>query len=124
MVACSAPSAPEFSIGWQPVNQFDAEITVIPKTRPYLYEAIKLDTTLSGMLERWAKDSKIKYNNDCDSDYTLSVAMASLQANSLDIAIKLVNEVYAKQNVKIIFFTNGVLSLTCKPIDVINLQQP
>jgi hypothetical protein len=49
LMACAAPSAPDYSGGWVPVNQFESEIKTIPKTRPYVYGAIKLDTTLSTM---------------------------------------------------------------------------
>jgi hypothetical protein len=113
ITACSAPMAPEFSGSWAPVNQFDNDIKVIPKTRPYVYGAIKLDTTLSTMLERWAQDSKVAYTHTCDSDYTLPNSITSIKTTTMDEAIKLVNEIYAKQGVTVSFTKMGKLNLSC-----------
>jgi hypothetical protein len=113
LTACSAPMAPEFSGSWAPVNQFDHDIKTIPKTRPYVYGVIKLDTTLSTMLERWAQDSKVAYTNTCDSDYTLPNSITSIKTTTMDEAIKLVNEIYAKQGVTVSFTKMGKLNLSC-----------
>jgi hypothetical protein len=122
LVACSAPTAPNFSGKWVAINQFDSDIKVIPKTRPYAYEAIKLDTSLSTMLERWAADSKVGYKNICDSDYSLPKSITSLKTSTLNDALKAVNDVYAKQDVTVSFTTEGLLSLSCKPTVLILLH--
>jgi hypothetical protein len=115
LMACAAPSAPDYSGGWVPVNQFESEIKTIPKTRPYVYGAIKLDTTLSTMLARWASDSKVAYTNTCDSDYTLPNAIADLKAQTMDAAIKQINDLYLKQGVTVSFTRLGKLNLSCNP---------
>jgi hypothetical protein len=119
LMACAAPTAPDFSGKWTAINQFDTEIKVIPKTRPYAYEAIKLDTSLSTMLERWAVDSKVGYIHTCDSDYSLPVSINSLKSATLKEAIKAVNSVYAKQGVAVVFNADGLLSLTCAPFKLV-----
>lgn len=118
LISCAAPSAPDFSGSWEPLNQFDAEIKVIPKTRPYAYQAIKLDVTLSTMLERWAIDSKLDYINTCDSDFTLPTSILSLKAQTLPMGMDLVNQLYEKQGVSVVFTAVGALSLTCKPFEL------
>lgn len=112
-MACAAPAAPDYSGAWVPINQFESEIKTLPKTRPYVYGAIKLDTTLSTMLERWASDSKVAYTNTCDSDYSLPNSIQNLKAPSMDAAIKLVNDLYVKQGVIVSFTRIGKLNLSC-----------
>lgn len=118
LMACAAPSAPNYSGGWVPVNQFDDGIKVIPKVRPYVYEAIKIDTTLSSMLERWAADSKINFKHSCDSDFTLPVTIVNLKASTLAAAMKLINELYILQGVSVTYTADGILSFACKAFEV------
>jgi hypothetical protein len=118
LISCAAPTAPNYSGGWIPVNQFDTGIKVIPKVRPYVYEAIKIDTTLSSMLERWAADSKINYKHNCDSDFTLPTTIVSIKASTLATAMKLTNDLYLLQGVSVTYTADGVLSFACKAFEL------
>ncbi len=124
VIACSAPQAPDFEGRWKPLNQFEKKIRVIPKTRPYAYEVIQLDTTLASVLERWALDSKVKFKSSCDSDYSLPTSITQLKAPTLEQGIKQVNDIYLQQGVQVGFNSaEGVLNFDCKPFEL-SFPQP
>jgi hypothetical protein len=101
LLACGAPDAPNYSGAWQSVNAYADQVREIPLVRPYQYYALPIDTTLKGLLERWAADSKIQLDYRHASDYTLPPAVGQIREARLAEAIAGLNRIYAPHGVAV-----------------------
>ena len=69
--------------------------------RPYRFYALPIDTTLKGLLERWAADSGSRLDYRNPSDFSLSPEVKAIRQAQLNDAIPLLDAIYAKYGVSI-----------------------
>ena len=101
LAGCATSDAPEFRGRWKPLNQFAETPQAIPLHQSYLYQASPIDNTVKGMLERWAKDSKLVLSYQLPNDYTLHEAASKVRSYSLAEAASMLSAAYASQHVSI-----------------------
>ena len=99
--ACGTTPAPDFKGKWRPVNRFADMPQELPLQQAYVYYAAPLDGTLKSMLERWARDSRMKLAYRHPSDFTLHAPVAQLRSGSLQDAAAELSRLYAPQGVSV-----------------------
>lgn len=99
--ACGTTPAPGIKGKWQPVNRFADMPQELPLQQAYVYYAAPLDGTLKSMLERWARDSRMKLAYRHPSDFTLHAPVAQLRSGSLQDAAAELSRLYAAQGISI-----------------------
>jgi hypothetical protein len=97
----SVPTAPEHSGKWKKVNLFEPRINTIPLEKEYFFTALKIDPTLSALLQRWATDVNLNLEVRCSNDYSVSEKLFDVQTRSLLAATEEINFIYAKQELNI-----------------------
>jgi hypothetical protein len=112
--ACSTGRAPEPSDEWSKVNSFEDEIRPIILRQPYTYSALPIDTSIMSMINRWAKDSNIKAEYRCATDYSIPKRMLTMKVSSLRAAITEVASVYGEQELSVELSTDkGTIIIDC-----------
>ena len=97
----SVPTASEYSGKWKKINLFEPRINTIPLEKEYFFTALKIDSTLSALLQRWATDVNLGLEIRCSNDYSVSEKLFDVQTRSLIAAIEEINFIYAKQELNI-----------------------
>ncbi len=97
----SIASAPEYSGKWKKINIFSPRISTIPLEKEYFFTAMKIDSTLLALLQRWATDVNLTLEIRCSNDYSVSERLFDMQTRSLLAATEEVNFIYAKQELNI-----------------------
>ncbi|TZF91492.1 hypothetical protein [Cognatilysobacter lacus] len=101
LAACASPPAPKVTGRWTPVNHYGDQPQVIPLRPAYVYYVAPVDRTLKGLLERWARDSRMTLDYRHDSDFTLYRPVADVHADDLHAAVGALVALYAAQQVAI-----------------------
>lgn len=101
LTACGTTPPPDYSNSWKPLNVYNNKVQVIPLVRPYQFYALPIDTTLKGLLERWATDSgsRLEYRNP--SNFSLSPEVKDIHQTQLNDAVSILDKIYAKYGVSI-----------------------
>ena len=94
---------------WKPMNDFPNDITEIPLTRQKLYQPLRLDVSLKGMLQRWARQANLSLSYRHNSDFTLYHGVAKIQQPNIEEAIRELNEAYQHRGVDIRLVDNHIL---------------
>ena len=94
---------------WRPMNDFPNDISEIPLTRQKIYQPLRIDVTLKGMLQRWARQANLSLSYQHDSDFTLSRDVARIQQPNIEQAIRELNEAYRHKGVDIRLVGNRIL---------------
>jgi hypothetical protein len=97
----SVPTAPEHSGKWKKINLFESRINTIPLEKEYFFTALKIDSTLLALLQRWATDVNLSLEVRCSNDYSVSEKLFDVQTRSLLAATEEINFIYAKQELNI-----------------------
>lgn len=97
----SVPTAPEYSGKWKKINLFNPKISTIPLEKEYFFTPLKIDSTLSALLQRWATDVNLGLEVRCSNDYSVSEKLFDVQTRSLIAAIEEINFIYAKQELNL-----------------------
>jgi hypothetical protein len=95
--------------GWRPMNDFPSDITEIPLTQQKLYQPLRIDVSLKGMLQRWARQANFSLSYRHSSDFTLSRDVARIQQPNIEEAIRELNEMYQHKGVDIRLVDNHIL---------------
>jgi hypothetical protein len=101
LASCATPSAPEVSGRWKPVNHYGEQPQAIPLRPAYVYYAAPVDRTLKGLLERWARDSRMTLDYRHTADFTLYRPVADVHSDDLHVAVAALAALYATQQVAI-----------------------
>ncbi|MGY3266662.1 hypothetical protein [Lysobacter sp. HA35] len=101
LAACATRPPPSATGRWMPVNHYDAQSIALPLRPAYVYYAAPVDRTLKGLLERWARDSKMELEYRHDSDFTLYRGVADLHGDDLRSTLAQLASLYAAQQVAI-----------------------
>lgn len=101
LAACATRPPSDFHGSWTPVNRYSETPQAIPLQSAYQFYATPLDRTLKGMLERWARDSRLTLDYGHESDFTLFRQVADVRTGDLPTAIRELNILYAAQRVHI-----------------------
>ena len=95
--------------GWRPMNDFPSDITEIPLTQQKLYQPLRIDVSLKGMLQRWARQANFSLSYRHTSDFTLSRDVARIQQPNIEEAIRELNKAYQHKGVDIRLVDNHIL---------------
>lgn len=101
LASCATPPAPKVSGRWKPVNHYGEQPQAIPLRPAYMYYAAPVDRTLKGLLERWARDSRMTLEYRHDQDFTLYQPVADVHSDDLHAAVAALAALYASQQVAI-----------------------
>lgn len=101
LTGCATARAPNFAGEWRPVNAYDLSIRAIPLRAQTSFYPIPMDATLRGLLTRWAKESGRLLDYRHDQDYTLPVKISSLKADSIEVAVEKLQQIYADAAISI-----------------------
>lgn len=101
VAGCAARPAPDIRGRWTPVNRYQAQTQEIPLRPAYAFYPTPMDRTLKGMLERWARDMRMKLAYEHASDFTLHAPVAEVRSDDLHAAIARLNALYAAQRIEI-----------------------
>ncbi|MDO4643950.1 MAG: hypothetical protein Q4A74_08920 [Cardiobacteriaceae bacterium] len=108
LVGCSVPKAPDFPNSWKPLNDLPEESVAIPLTKPHFYEVVQLDTTVKGLLERWAEESNMPLIYDHAYDFTLFKRVKAIKQQSLQNALSELTDMYSDKGM-IFYIEDGVI---------------
>jgi hypothetical protein len=101
LASCATPPAPNVSGRWKPVNHYGDQPQAIALRPAYVYYAAPVDRTLKGLLERWARDSRMTLDYGHDADFTLYRPVADVHSDDLRAAVASLAALYAPQQVAI-----------------------
>ena len=101
LAACATRPPPAATGRWKPVNHYDEQSIALPLRPAYVYYAAPVDRTLKGLLERWARDSKMQLDYRHDSDFTLYRGVADLHGDDLRSTLAQLASLYSTQQVAI-----------------------
>jgi hypothetical protein len=100
--ACGGlPPAKDFSGDWQKINTFEPRVDTIPLEKEYFFTALKVDSSLMALLQRWANDVSLGLEVRCRNDYSVSEKMLDVQTRSLTAALEELNYIYSKQDLEL-----------------------
>lgn len=99
--ACAARPAPDIRGRWTPVNRYQSQTQELPLRAAYAFQPVPMDRTLKGMLERWARDTRMTLEYAHGSDFTLHAPVADLRSDDLHAAAARLNAIYAPQQVRV-----------------------
>ncbi|HYQ22396.1 hypothetical protein [Stenotrophomonas sp.] len=71
----------------------------IPLQQTYVYQSSPVDSTLKGLLTRWAKDGGMTLSYLHPNDYTLYVPVGDIRTTSIVEAAAALSSAYASQGV-------------------------
>ena len=95
--ASSSSSVSDFSGSWKPLNELPAYTTEIPLVKQHVYQVLQLDSTVKGLLERWADEAHIPLVYDHTFDFTLFQPVLNIRQPSLSGALEQLTEIYSQQ---------------------------
>lgn len=101
LAACATRPAPGIDGRWRPVNLYQAETQELPLRSAHAFYPTPMDRTLKAMLERWARDTRLRLVYEHPSDFTLHAPVAQVRTDDLQAAVARLNEIYAAQQVAI-----------------------
>ena len=101
LASCATPPAPKVSGRWKPVNHYGDQPQAIPLRPAYVYYVAPVDRTLKGLLERWARDSRMTLDYSHEADFTLYRPVADVHSDDLRAALASIATLYASQQVAI-----------------------
>lgn len=99
LTGCGPPSAADYGGRWKPVNRFAATSQSIPITPDYIYFVSPLDTTLTHLLSRWARDSSRQLHYGLPDDFTLHFPTAAIRTTNIQDAVDALNKAYSQMGV-------------------------
>lgn len=105
---CSAPKAPDFPDSWKPLNDLPEQSVAIPLFKSHLYQVVQLDTTVKGLLERWAEESNMPLVYDNAYDFTLFKQVKAIKQPSLQKALSELTEMYKDKDM-VFYVANGAI---------------
>ncbi|MDO4640699.1 MAG: hypothetical protein Q4A84_03210 [Neisseria sp.] len=108
LAGCSAPKAPDFPNSWKPLNDLPEESVAIPLIKPHVYEVVQLDTTVKGLLERWAEEANMPLVYDNTYDFTLFKRVKEIKQQSLQNALSELTEMYSDKGM-VFYIEDGVI---------------
>ena len=95
--ASSSSSVSDFSGSWKPLNELPAYTTEIPLVKQHVFQVLQLDSTVKGLLERWADEAHIPLVYDHTFDFTLFQPVLNIRQPSLSGALEQLTEIYSQQ---------------------------
>jgi len=101
LVGCATPPPAQVRGRWTPVNHYGEQPQAIALKPAYVYYATPVDRTLKGLLDRWARDSRMTLDYGHDSDFTLFRPVADVHSDDLHAAVSRLGVLYAPQQVAI-----------------------
>ena len=101
LTACGTTPPPDYSGSWKPLNTYSNKVQEIPLVRPYRFYALPIDTTLKGLLERWAADSGSRLDYRHSSDFSLPPDVRNIQQAQLNDAVSLLDNIYVQYGVSV-----------------------
>ncbi len=101
LAGCSTPGAPEPKGKWMPVNRMSEVTHAIPLNQSYVFQAAPVDSTLKGLVTRWAKDAGLTLAYLHPNDYTLFAPVARIRTYSAVEAAAALSAAYADQHVAV-----------------------
>lgn len=99
LASCAARPAPDIRGRWTPVNHYPSQTQEIPLRAAYAFQAMPMDRTLKGMLERWARDRRMTLAYGHGSDFTLHAPVEHVRTDDLPSAAARLTSIYAPQRV-------------------------
>ncbi|MCF5089113.1 hypothetical protein B9Y66_12000 [Stenotrophomonas maltophilia] len=99
LAGCVTPPAPEPRGKWRPVNRLSDVTHAIPLQQTHVYQSSPTDSTLKGLLTRWAKDGGMTLSYLHPNDYTLYVPVGDIRTTSIVEAAAELSRAYAGQGV-------------------------
>lgn len=99
LAGCVTPPAPEPRGKWRPVNRLSDVTHAIPLQQSHVYQSSPVDSTLKGLLTRWAKDSGMTLSYLHPNDYTLYLPVGDIRTTSIVEAAAALSSAYASQGV-------------------------
>lgn len=120
MQACATtpPIAGDFGDNWQPVNVLADTAMEIPlkeEVAMHRFQLLPTDTSLRGVLERWAKENGGMLDWQYPSDLTLVAALEQAADNNLQRALTVVRRTYSPQRLRVQVLANRDLRVTRLP---------
>ncbi|MDR7148886.1 hypothetical protein J2W49_000814 [Hydrogenophaga palleronii] len=120
MQACATtpPMAEDFGDNWKPVNVLADTPTEIPlkeEMAMHRFQLLPTDTSLRGLLERWAKEYGGTLDWQYPSDLTLVSALEQAADNNLQRALTVVRRTYSPQRLRVQVLANRDLRVTRLP---------
>lgn len=103
----------DFGDSWTALNTYTQKIETIPRYKPYVYQATKLDGSLIGLITRWAKDSKLKSILTCSNDYSLPHQIEAINLMSIELALDALNKIYKDQKVNLTIDKDKAIVFEC-----------
>ncbi|TBR37324.1 hypothetical protein EYV96_13820 [Dyella terrae] len=101
LAACGPPRAPDYGGRWKPINHYARSTTGIPIDPAYVYFASPLDTTLTHLLLRWAKDSGRRLDYGVAEDFTLHQPVSRIHTTDITRAADELNRIYLPQGIRV-----------------------
>jgi hypothetical protein len=105
---CSAKPAPDFPHSWKPLNDLPEQSVAISLVKQHVYQVVQLDTTVKGLLERWAEESNMPLVYDHTQDFTLFQKVKSIKRPNLQEALSELSEMYHDKGM-IFYIDNGAI---------------
>ncbi|WP_416192473.1 hypothetical protein [Neisseria sp. CCUG12390] len=113
---CSAHKAPDFPKTWKPLNELPEQTNEIPLFKQHVYQVTQLDTTVKGLLERWAEEAKMPLVYDHSSDFTLFRKTKSVRNPDLKAALAELSSLYSEQDM--VFYVQNEVIMAHKKVGV------
>ncbi|MDO8906033.1 hypothetical protein [Hydrogenophaga sp.] len=120
MKACATvpPMSEDFGDNWKPVNvlaETPMEIPLKEEVAMHRFQLLPTDTSLQGLLERWAKEYGGTLDWQYPSDLTLVAALEQAADNNLQRALTVVRRTYSPQRLRVQVLANRDLRVTRLP---------
>jgi len=116
--ACATPVAEDFGDNWQPLNTLSdvaQELPLAEEVAAHRFQMLPTDTSLRGLLDRWARENGGELDWQYPSDLSLVAALSGEGDNNLQRALNVVRRVYAPQRVRVQVLSNRHLRVTRLP---------
>lgn len=111
---CGASKAPDFPRSWRPLNELPDQSVAIPLSSQHIYRVVQLDTTVKGLLERWAEEAKIPLIYSHSHDFTLFKKVRAIRQSNLEAALEELSAMYGDQDM-VFYVENNVLMAHKRP---------
>lgn len=116
--ACAAPQAPDFADNWKPVNTFQEVAVEIPLKEEgelHKFQMLPTDSTLRGLMQRWAKESGGELDWQYPSDLSLVATLQNVKDNNFQKALQAVRRSYAEKKLRIQVLSNKNVVVSRSP---------
>lgn len=113
---CSSHKAPDFPKTWKPINDLPEQVNEIPLFKQHVYQVTQLDTTVKGLLERWAEEAKMPLVYDHSSDFTLFRKVKNVRHSDLKTALAELSKLYSEQDM--VFYIQNEIIMAHKKIGI------